>query len=271
MTFPSPPPPARDPVPDPSVDPVPYPAPYEEPWGRLAGDLRAVAASTGLKVRELWRRNGEGDLSVPGFWPAGWAALFWPLLLALGLASLLALGLGLARGLGGLPSASPSASLSAPELSPPAPRAEPRSSPRAVPEPKAVLDRAAVLDREPGPDREPGLERQTAGGAASVPEPPPTLELDPLLGLLVQDDSGTLIASARPVPAEGRLDLELSNLFQALPDARRQQQADAWLQRSRDLGYEHLRLLDAEGVVMGQAARVGGGMVLLDPPGPAGS
>ena len=263
MTFPSPPPPARDPVPDPSGDPVPYPAPYEEPWGRLAGDLRAVAASTGLKVRELWRRNGEGDLSVPGFWPAAWAALFWPLLLALGLASLLALGLGLARGLGGLPSASPSASLSSPELSPPAPRALPRSSPRVVPEPKpelkAVWDRATVLDR------------QTAGGAASVPAPPPTLELDPLLGLLIQDDSGTLIASARPVPAEGRLDLELSNLFQALPDPRRQQQADAWLQRSRDLGYEHLRLLDAEGVVMGQAARVGGGMVLLDPPGPAGS
>jgi len=242
---------------------VPYPAPYEEPWGRLAGDLRAVAASTGLKVRELWRRNGEGDLSVPGFWPAGWAALFWPLLLALGLASLLALGLGLARGLGGLPSASPSASLSSPELSPPAPRALPRSSPRALPEPKPELK--AVWEREPG------LERQTAGGAASVPEPPPTLELDPLLGLLIQDDSGTLIASARPVPAEGRLDLELSNLFQALPDARRQQQADAWLQRSRDLGYEHLRLLDPDGVVMGQAARVGGGMVLLDPPGPAGS
>ena len=243
---------------------MPYPAPYEEPWGRLAGDLRAVAASTGLKVRELWRRNGEGDLSVPGFWPTAWAALFWPLLLALGLASLLALGLGLARGLGGLPSASPSASLSSPELSPPAPRALPRSSPRAVSEPKAVWDRAAVLDREPG------LERQTAGGAASVPAPPPTLELDSLLGLLIQDDSGTLIASARPVPAEGRLDLELSNLFQALPDPLRQQQADAWLQRSRDLGYEHLRLLDADGVVMGQAARVGGGMVLLDPRGPAG-
>lgn len=223
---------------------MPYPAPYEEPWGRLAGDVRAVAASTGLKLRELWRRNGEGDLSVPGFWPSTWAPLFWPLLLALGLASLLALGLGLARGMASLPAPAPSAPLSAPSLSPPSPRVEDRPSAPAVPE--------------------------SAAGPASVPEPPPpTLELDPLLGLLIQDDSGSLIASARPVPAEGRLDLELSSLFQALPDPRRQQQADGWLQRSRELGYEHLRLLDAEGVVVGQAARVGGGMVLLDPPGPA--
>jgi hypothetical protein len=112
------------------------------------------------------------------------------------------------------------------------------------------------------------VERQTAGAPAAVPAPPPTLELDPLLGLLIQDDSGSLISTARPVPAEGRLDLELSDLFQALPDLRRQQQADGWLQRSLELGYEHLRLLDGQGVVVGQAARVGGGMGLLDPPGP---
>ena len=39
-----------------------------------------------LKLRELVRRNREGDLSVPGFWPHSLAAFFWPLLLALGLA-----------------------------------------------------------------------------------------------------------------------------------------------------------------------------------------
>lgn len=255
MTSPSPPPATGGPAGDPSGDLVPYPAPYEDPWGRLARDLRAVVASTGLKVRELWRRNGEGDLSVPGFWPAAWAALFWPLLLLLGLASLLALGLGVVRGLDSLPPPSVSPSLSAPA---PSPQADDRPGP------------APVLVREAGLEREAGPEPETAGGGTSVPAPPPTLELDPLLGLLIQDDSGHLIASARPVPAEGRLDLELSVLFQALPEPQRQQQADAWLQRSRDLGYEHLRLLDGEGVVVGQAARVGGGMVLLDPPGPAG-
>ena len=230
---------------------MPYPAPYEEPWGRLAGDLRAVAASTGFKVRELWRRNGEGDLSVPGFWPAAWAALFWPLLLALVLTSLLALGLGLVRGLGSLPTASPSTPLPGPSLSLASPATGQRPS-----RPAVVPERGAVPVAE------------AEAPAAAVPAAAPTLELDPLLGLLIQDDSGTLIASARPVPAEGRLDLELSGLFQALPVPRRQQQADAWLQRSRELGYEHLRLLDGQGVVIGQAARVGGGMVLLDPPGP---
>ena len=31
------------------------PAPYEDPWRRLAVDLRAVIASIGLRLRELWR------------------------------------------------------------------------------------------------------------------------------------------------------------------------------------------------------------------------
>jgi hypothetical protein len=101
------------------------------------------------------------------------------------------------------------------------------------------------------------------------PSPPaPVLELDPLLVLLAQEDPDGLIASVRPVPAEGLLDLELAASFDALPVPRRQQQADGWLLRSRELGYERLRLLDAQGIVVGQAARVGSGMVLLDPPTP---
>lgn len=59
------------------------PAPYEDPWRRLAVDLQAAFASTGLRLRELWRRNGEGDLPRPALWPAAAAPLFWPLLLAL--------------------------------------------------------------------------------------------------------------------------------------------------------------------------------------------
>lgn len=64
------------------------PAPYEDPWRRLAADLRAVLASLRLRLWELWRRNGDGDLPTPRFWPARLASLFWPLLLA----ALLALG-----------------------------------------------------------------------------------------------------------------------------------------------------------------------------------
>ena len=64
------------------------PAPYVAPWRRLAADIRDVVASLGLWLRELWRRNGEGDLPQPGFWPSSWAPFFWPLVLALTLAGI---------------------------------------------------------------------------------------------------------------------------------------------------------------------------------------
>lgn len=70
------------------------PAPYRNPWFALADDLRAALADLGLRVRELRRRNGDGSLWRPGWWPAGLAPLFWPLLLALTLAVLVGLALG---------------------------------------------------------------------------------------------------------------------------------------------------------------------------------
>ena len=45
------------------------PAPYVSPWKEFARNLRALWADLGLRGRELWRRNREGDLSIPGFWP----------------------------------------------------------------------------------------------------------------------------------------------------------------------------------------------------------
>lgn len=90
------------------------------------------------------------------------------------------------------------------------------------------------------------------------------LELDPLLALLSNDDPDGSISSARPHPEQGLLDLELVSTWAGLPLQRRQQQADLWLQRSRELGYEHLRLLAPGGNLLAQAARVGSGMVLLE-------
>ena len=201
-------------------------------------DLRDVAASAGLKLRELWRRNRQGDLSVPGFWPISLASLFWPLLLTAGLAVVLALVLSVARGVGSAPApATPSASPSQPQAQSELQQPLQSSLPQPVQAPV-----------QPSP-------------------PQPTLELDPLLALLAQDDPDGWIASARPVPAEGRLDLQLADAFLALPPQRRQQQADHWLQRSRELGYDRLRLMDAGGNLLGQAARVGNGMVLLEPLG----
>jgi hypothetical protein len=67
------------------------PAPYRSPWRSLAEALQAVAAAVLLKGRELWRRNHQGQLPLPRFWPRPLAALFWPLLLALAMLAALLL------------------------------------------------------------------------------------------------------------------------------------------------------------------------------------
>ncbi|MEB3169941.1 MAG: hypothetical protein VKK43_01065, partial [Synechococcaceae cyanobacterium] len=57
------------------------PAPYESPWRRLGQDLQAVGASLRLRAWELLRRNRQGELWRPPFWPESLASLFWPALL----------------------------------------------------------------------------------------------------------------------------------------------------------------------------------------------
>jgi hypothetical protein len=204
------------------------PAPYESPWRLLRRDLIAVAASLRLRIRELWRRNREGDLSVPGIWPAALAPLFWPLLLALALALAVALPL---VGVQALQRVSPPAGSAPPAIddSRPAPQAE--------------------LEPPPEP----------------LPPPEPELRLDPLLELLADHDPEQLIRSARPDPAESRLVLELNAGFASLPAARRQLVAEQWLERSQALGYEQLQLVDGQGQLLGRRARVGSGMILLSP------
>ena len=59
------------------------PAPYVSPWLEFGRNLKAMAADLRLRGQELWRRNREGELSVPGFWPRDLAPSFWPLLLVL--------------------------------------------------------------------------------------------------------------------------------------------------------------------------------------------
>lgn len=235
MTLPFDAPPAG---PDPAH---PYPAPYEEPWGRLAFDLRAALASTGLRLRELARRNRQGELSVPGFWPPSLAWLFWPLLLALFMALVLAL------------------------VNAVGPALVRRSDSAGAPAQELVQSQTALAQPAQSQPLQQRPDKQPVPPAPSPPEQAPPLAIDPLLALLAEDDPRGCIASARPYPGQGRLELELAPTFLALAGPLRQQQADQWLERSRELGYERLRLLDGSGGLLAQAARVGSGMVLLGP------
>ncbi|MBW4531408.1 MAG: hypothetical protein KME02_12060 [Aphanothece saxicola GSE-SYN-MK-01-06B] len=228
-----------DPVPPPSD----LPAPYASPWGQLGHAARAVLASLRLKLRELWRRNREGDLSVPGFWPQGLAPLFWPLLLA----TLLALSLALAgqvwRGLSQTAPQAPGEA-AATGVQMPAPTV---AAPALEAPPPVAVDKPMPLPE---------------------PEPPPPLELDPLLALLAQDDPDHLIASAHPAPAEGRLVLTMAPAYTTLGETNRRRWAERWQQRARALGYERLELVDGRQRLLARAALVGSGMILLDPGAP---
>ena len=213
------------------------PAPYVSPWREFARNLRSMAADLRLRLQEVWRRNREGDLSVPGFWPQGLAPWFWPLLLVLLLGLMLLLPGRFTRSLAGNP--------------PPDPRAVPSSEiPSAPPSLSA-------------PPVEPPAE--------SVAEKPPVVpSLDPLLELLLGPDAPSqLLVSARPDGQALQLVLELSDRWSAVPQAMRKQLAEDWQQRSNELGYEQLRLVDAEDLLLGRSARVGVGMILYDIPASA--
>ena len=213
------------------------PAPYVSPWREFARNLRSMAADLRLRLQEVWRRNREGDLSVPGFWPQGLAPWFWPLLLVLLLGLVLLLPGRFTRSLAGNP--------------PPDPRAVPSSEiPSATPSLTA-------------PPVEPPAE--------SVAEKPPVVpSLDPLLELLLGPDAPSqLLVSARPDGQALQLVLELSDRWSAVPQAMRKQLAEDWHQRSNELGYEQLRLVDAEDRLLGRSARVGVGMILYDIPASA--
>ena len=94
--------------------------------------------------------------------------------------------------------------------------------------------------------------------------------LDPLLELLLGPDAPSqLLVSARPDGQALQLVLELSDRWTALPLAMRKQLAEDWQQRSSELGYEQLRLVDAADRLLGRSARVGVGMILYDIPASA--
>ena len=211
------------------------PAPYVSPWKEFARNLRALWADLGLRGQELWRRNREGDLSIPGFWPNNLLPWFWPAVLALVLAALVSAGV----------------LLMPPPIEPVRPSPPPPVAIRELPAP------------DPIPEEEPVA-------IIPEPEPPPPLRIDPLLELFLDGSAPEdLLLAAQPDGVNNRLLLRLAESWWDLPEARRHELAHAWQARCADLGYGERRLLARDDQLIGRSARVGSGMILFNNVAPA--
>jgi len=256
---------------------APLPAPYQDPFLRLAEDLRAVVASLRLRLRELWRRNRQGDLARPGFWPRDLAPLYWPLLLSCGLLLIILLPWQFARLLPKRPA--PTTSLISPnadaiprDATAPGSMTNNSYPPDSLPSNSLPADSlstnsAAAAEGAPGvADTEelvsPGATAEEADGTGAE------LGADgaemALLEEFAQQDPGQLIVVAQADPETAMVRLQLAEGYGRLSQRRRQAQAERWWQRSLELGYEQLQLRDGLGRLVARQARVGSGMILFD-------
>ena len=255
--------PDQVPIPVHNRDKDSLPAPYTSPWGSLGDDLRAVLADLRLRGQELWRRNREGDLSVPGFWPRDLAPLFWPVVVALVLLFLGTVGVLIRRS---LPSREP---LPPEVVAPPSVRTIPDSPEIPIPPIEGVPALAPIpapLPANEVPQPEPDVV-PTAPPDASVPD------LDPLLSLLLDQspvDSAwpaavEVLQAARPIPEQNAVELLLDESWSRLPLSQRQHLADGWWQQLSVQGYSDLILRSVTGAELGRTARIGSGMVVNSP------
>ena len=234
---------------------APLPVPYENPWGLLARDFQAVAASLRLQARELWRRNRQGDLRRPGFWPKDLAPLFWPLALALagGLVVLLVVVANLfaqgPAGVGPSVGVAPAAAVSPATLE------------------SATLE-STTLDPEPLQPTPLEVAAAEPPPVQSLPEESPVAESprpDSVEDAMGEVDPDHWIRAIAADPERGTLQLVLAAPFTALPEAQQLQQAESWQTQAQALGFDRLELTDRQGRPIGRQARVGSGMILLTP------
>jgi hypothetical protein len=241
---------------DPRQEPGNLPAPYVSPWLEFARNLQALFADLQLRAQELWRRNGEGDLSVPGFWPRNLASIFWPVVLAFVVAVPLA-------GLRWWQSAHPTPAEPVPAVV--ASDARPDGVGPADVLPEMVVPGSRLPEPLITPQPQPALEPEPT--LLDFQDPPlPELDLNPLLDLFLDGSAPEgLLASATPQPAQNRLVLQVSDAWTSLGPSVRTSIAEDWQQRSRDLGYSSLQLVDGQQTLLGRSARVGSGMILFEP------
>ena len=231
---------------EPRHEPGNLPAPYVSPWSEFARNLRALLADLQLRAQELWRRNREGDLSVPGFWPRNLASIFWPLVVVLLVAVPVA-------GLRWWQSAHP-------------PVAESKPAAVAIDQrvPVAVLPEAVFPEPLITPQPEPAFAPEPT--LFDVEDPPlPVLDLNPLMDLFLDGSAPEgLLASATPQPAQNRLVIQVTEAWINLVPSARTSISEDWQRRSLDLGYSSLQLVDGEENLLARSARIGSGMIVFD-------
>jgi hypothetical protein len=234
------------------------PAVYVSPWGLLRRDLLAVLATVRLGAWQLWRRNRQGDLPRPAFWPGALVAWFWPALLGLLLSLLVAAGWGL-RALQAPP---PTDQVSSPAPALNETAAEPLAEEPPILEPPAEAPPAAEPPAEP-PAQSPIPEPEP-------PQDPLAHQADPLLQAFAAEQGAELLQAARLQERDGDLELLLDQpLWQRLPATERLGLAEQWQLRAESLGYGRLWVLNGQGRPLARSARVGSGMILLAPLSPA--
>ena len=227
------------------------PAPYVSPWSEAGRTLVALVADCRLRAQELWRRNREGSLSVPAFWPRDLAPSFWPLVLVLPLIVLV--------GVVVLLTATPTELIPPPATSTEVPVVEttpmddpviepPRSEP-AAPEPDQ--------DPDPVPPENPVVPVEPA--AAVAPE-------DPLLTLLQKNqEDRELLLAVEPVADSDFVRLRLSReRWGAIDSDQRERVAERWQNRLLEAGFDRLDLVDDSDQLLGRSALVGSGIILLN-------
>lgn len=253
------------------------PAPYAPPWKRLGEDLVVMLAWLLLKFRELSRRNREGSLPLPAFWPRRGAQLFWPLVLAASLGSVLALVQLVPHHAndGAEPSVLPAPLTedSPAEDSPTRGTAALSPTLELLPAPRSQSSPEGQEEEVPGAPTEQGEPQavEEADGAVAEGEREADGEEERLRAQLNQGDPDNFLAVIRPDPNNATLLLQLSGDFQALSATSRLGQAERWQARAAAWGYSHLELVDGEERLVGRDAQVGEGMILLEAAGAAGS
>ena len=238
-----------------------------------------------LRAQETWRRNREGDLDVPAFWPRDLAPLFWPLVVSL---ALLLVGAGVVVLAGrvipqqqlstphreSLPESPaperpvPLSSSPTPDIAEATPVDEdapvsPITPPQSPAPPAAVAQSATPSAADVQPNDQPLAAPQ------SVPDPLP----DALLVTLQQAaestgagvDAPKLVLAIARRPERNGVQLTLAASWCDLKQSRRQELADRWLEQIQVAGYDELLLQSEQGQRWGRSARVGQGMVIPEP------